>query len=96
MTPVQMWNESNHVFDKRKCLIDTGAFRNCLDIGLCKRLNLHERDHPAPYDAIGANGQVLARITRQARCIIKFGSYVDIVHFDLMQLGALQCVLGRD
>lgn len=96
MVNVELFNRNTKDYTQLKCLIDTGAFCNYLNWSLVMDMDLLTRTHPSPYDAIGADGKKLARITLQALTVVKFGNHVNKQIFDVMNIGSLQCVLGRE
>ena len=81
---------------KVKCLPDSGAFLSYVNGKTVTRHKLQTRSHPRPYHPIGADGKDLPLVTEQALLRIGFGWHVESFICDVLNIGDIDLILGRD
>jgi hypothetical protein len=76
--------------------LDTGADVSYVTPEVADKYAIEQRDHQHPYRPRGADGSLFQWVTRRAQLKIGFGSHVELVVFDIMDLGGMNIVLGKD
>jgi hypothetical protein len=92
----EIYLPGNNIPLRQQVLIDTGAHESYIDSDIAAHLQLKRRKIKEPYYPIGADGRHLPRVTKQAVLRFGFGSHVEIRWLDIMPLGGLGMVLGRN
>ena len=81
---------------EQKVLLDSGACYSYVDPQMVTKLGLSVNNHPLPYYPLGADGKRLDEVRHQVVLKIGFGTHVESFLFDVLPIGGLDFVLGRD
>ncbi|PRP73044.1 hypothetical protein PROFUN_16907, partial [Planoprotostelium fungivorum] len=77
-------------------LIDTGADVSYVSPSVARSYAREVMPHPHPYNPIGANGKPFDRVKEMATLCFGFGDHVETFKFDILDLGGMHVVLGKN
>lgn len=81
---------------KQRVLINTGVEELYINPKIVAKFGYPCCEHAKPYFPVGADGRLLPQVTHQAAAHFGFGNHVKICWLDIMELGELEFVLGRN
>ncbi|PRP74592.1 retrotransposon nucleocapsid protein, partial [Planoprotostelium fungivorum] len=77
-------------------LIDTGADVSYITPSVARSYAREVSPHPHPYHPIGANGKPFDQVREVATLCFGFGDHVETFKFDILDLGGMHVVLGKN
>ncbi len=82
---------------EKSCLviIDGGSSTNCVSMDYCKKNKIITDPHPNPHQIKWLDNKEGIHVTRQAKVLLNFGSFIDTVICDVVPMDACHVLLGR-
>jgi len=76
-------------------IIDGGSCANCVSVDFCRKAKIPTEPHPKPYKLQWLDNTEAIKVTRQAKVLLNFGVFTDLVTCDVVPMEACHVLLGR-